>query len=80
MLQSNNDIDEDVWHTINAGWMKWRQASDILCDKVPQKLKGCYVASYVQNKARPTFWDGGSKFYKTGIIHVMLYGAESWPT
>ncbi|KAK1607925.1 hypothetical protein QYE76_031598 [Lolium multiflorum] len=40
MLQSNGDIDEDVCHRINVGWMKWRQASGILCDKkVPQKLK-----------------------------------------
>jgi hypothetical protein len=30
MLQSNVDIDEDVSHRIVAGWMKWRQASEIL--------------------------------------------------
>jgi hypothetical protein len=41
MLQSNGDVDEDVSHRIKAGWLKWRQASGILCDKkVPQKLKG----------------------------------------
>ena len=41
MLQSNGGIDEDVSHRINAGWMKWRQASRVLCDKkVPEKLKG----------------------------------------
>jgi hypothetical protein len=52
------DIDEDDSHRIKAGWMKWRQASDVLCDKrVPQKLKG--------------------KFYRTTIIPVMLYRAES---
>jgi hypothetical protein len=40
MLQKDGDIDEDVNHRIKAGWMKWRQASGILCDKrVPQKLK-----------------------------------------
>jgi hypothetical protein len=34
-------IDEDVRHRISAGWLKWRQASGVLCDKkVPQKLKG----------------------------------------
>ncbi|KAG2588942.1 hypothetical protein PVAP13_5NG305343 [Panicum virgatum] len=37
----NGDIDEDVRHRISAGWLKWQQASGILCDKrVPQKLKG----------------------------------------
>jgi uncharacterized protein YdeI (BOF family) len=40
MLQKDGDIDEDVRHRISAGWLKWRQASSILCDKkVPQKLK-----------------------------------------
>jgi hypothetical protein len=41
MLQRDGDIDEDVSHRIKAGWMKWRQASRVLCDKrVPQKMKG----------------------------------------
>ncbi|KAG2620228.1 hypothetical protein PVAP13_3NG078803 [Panicum virgatum] len=41
VLQKDGDIDEDVRHRISAGWLKWRQASGILCDKrVPQKLKG----------------------------------------
>ena len=40
MLQRDGDIDEDVNHTIKAEWMKWRQASSVLCDKrVPHKLK-----------------------------------------
>ena len=33
MLQKDGDIDEDVSHRIKAGWMKWRQASGVLCDK-----------------------------------------------
>jgi hypothetical protein len=33
ILQSNGEIDEDVSHRIRAGWVKWRQASGILCDK-----------------------------------------------
>ena len=33
MLQRDGDIDEDVSHKIKAGWMKWRQASGVLCDK-----------------------------------------------
>jgi hypothetical protein len=41
MLQKDGDIDVDICYRIKAGWMKWRQASSILCDKrVPQKLKG----------------------------------------
>ena len=33
MLQKDGDIDADVCHRIKAGWLKWRQASGILCDK-----------------------------------------------
>jgi hypothetical protein len=41
MLQKDGDIDEDVRHRISVGWLKWRQASGVLCDKkVPQKLRG----------------------------------------
>ena len=40
MLQRDEDIDADVSHRIKVRWIKWRQASGILCDKrVPQKLK-----------------------------------------
>ncbi|GJN23525.1 hypothetical protein PR202_gb11181 [Eleusine coracana subsp. coracana] len=58
MLQKDGDIDEDVRHRISAGWLKWRQASGVLCDKrVPQKLKALlvvfhsiqYVLSYIDN-------------------------------
>ncbi|PUZ69516.1 hypothetical protein GQ55_2G114900 [Panicum hallii var. hallii] len=31
MLQKDGDIDKDVRHRISAGWLKWRQASDVLC-------------------------------------------------
>jgi hypothetical protein len=31
MLQKDGHIDADVFHRIKAGWMKWRQASGILC-------------------------------------------------
>ena len=41
MLQKDGNIDEDVRHRISASWLKWRQASGILCDRrVPQKQKG----------------------------------------
>jgi hypothetical protein len=40
MLQRDGGIDEDVSHRIKVRWMKWRQASRVLCDKrVPKKLK-----------------------------------------
>ena len=42
-------IDEDVSHRIKAGWMKWRQASGVLCDKrVLQKLKDKFYRTTIR--------------------------------
>nr|XP_009765599.1 PREDICTED: uncharacterized protein LOC104217141 [Nicotiana sylvestris] len=55
IIQDNGEIDEDVAHCIEAGWMKWRLASGILCDKnVPPRLKGKFYRMLV----RPTMLDG----------------------
>ena len=49
MLQKDGDIDEDVRHRISAGWLKWRQASGVLCDRrVPQKLKGKFYRTVIR--------------------------------
>nr|XP_017225421.1 PREDICTED: uncharacterized protein LOC108201646 [Daucus carota subsp. sativus] len=41
IIQSNGDISADVTHRILTGWLRWRAASGVLCDKsVPLKLKG----------------------------------------
>ncbi|XP_070032847.1 uncharacterized protein [Nicotiana tomentosiformis] len=40
IIQGDGEIDEDVTHRIGVGWMKWRLASGVLCDKkVSPKLK-----------------------------------------
>jgi hypothetical protein len=55
MLQKDGDIDEDVRHKISVGWLKWRQASGVLCDKkVPQKLRGKFYRMTI----RPTMLYG----------------------
>jgi hypothetical protein len=49
MLQSEEEIDEDVSHKIRAGWVKWRQISGVLCDKnVPNKLKGKFYRTAIR--------------------------------
>ena len=50
MLQKDGDIDEDVRHRISAGWLKWRQASAVLCDKkVSQRLKGKFYRTVIRS-------------------------------
>ena len=70
MLQEDGGIDEDVNHRIKAGWMKWRQASGILCDKrVPQKLKGKFYRTAV----RPAMLYG-DECWPTKRRHVQQLG------
>jgi hypothetical protein len=49
MLQKNGDTDEDVSHIIKAGWLKWHQAYDVLCDpRVSLKPKGKFYRTAIQ--------------------------------
>jgi hypothetical protein len=49
MLRKNGDIDEDVSHRIKADWLKWHQASGVLCDpRVPLKLKDKFYRSVIR--------------------------------
>jgi Reverse transcriptase (RNA-dependent DNA polymerase) len=49
MLQSDEEIDEDVSHRIRAGWVKLRQTSGVLCDKkVPNKLKDKFYRTTIR--------------------------------
>ena len=67
MLQKDGDIDEDVRHRISAGWLKWRQASGVLCDRrVPQKLKGKFYRTTI----RPAMLYG-TECWPTKSRHVL---------
>ncbi|KAH1193222.1 Craniofacial development protein 2 [Glycine max] len=45
----DGEIEGDVNHRIQAGWMKWRKASGVLCDaKVPIKLKRKFYRTAVR--------------------------------
>ncbi|EMS60091.1 Retinoblastoma-related protein 1 [Triticum urartu] len=68
--EEDGGIDEDVNHRIKAGWMKWRQAFGILCDKrVPQKLKGKFYRMTV----RPAMLYG-AECWLTKRRHVQQLG------
>ncbi|KAB2606459.1 hypothetical protein D8674_006176 [Pyrus ussuriensis x Pyrus communis] len=41
ILQKSGELNGDFNHRIQAGWMKWKSASGVLCDhRMPLKLKG----------------------------------------
>jgi len=41
IVQNNGEIEADVNHLIQVGWLKWRRVSCVLSNKkVPLKLKG----------------------------------------
>ena len=44
-----NNVEKDINHRIQAGWMKWRSVSSVLCDKrVPLKLKGKFYCTAIR--------------------------------
>jgi hypothetical protein len=66
MLQKNEDIDKDVSHRIKVGWLKWRQASSVLCDpRVPLKLKGKFYRTAIRSAILY-----GAKYWPTKGRHV----------
>ena len=55
VIQSNGEIDGDVTNRIQAGWLKWRAATKVLCDKkLSRRLKGKFYPVAI----RPTLLYG----------------------
>ena len=49
LVQGDGDVDRDVTHRINSGWMKWRQVTGTTCDpRMPLKLKGKIYKSVIR--------------------------------
>ncbi|PKA53114.1 ubiquitin-protein ligase E3 C [Apostasia shenzhenica] len=41
IIQNDGEIDNDIISRIQAGWVKWRNASGVLCDrKISSRIKG----------------------------------------
>ncbi|PKU81295.1 ataxia telangiectasia mutated family protein [Dendrobium catenatum] len=50
IVQSDGEIDGDIISRIQVGWLKWRNASGLLCDRnVPLKLKGKFYKMVVRS-------------------------------
>ncbi|XP_059285773.1 uncharacterized protein LOC132039265 [Lycium ferocissimum] len=57
IIQGTGEIDDDVTHRIGAGWMKWKLASGVLCDKnMSPILKGKFYKAVVRTGY--VVWDG----------------------
>ncbi|XP_070028721.1 uncharacterized protein [Nicotiana sylvestris] len=66
IIQKDGEIDDDVTHRIGAGWMKWRLAFGVLCDKnVSLRLKGKFYKVVV----RPTMLYG-AEYWPVKTSHV----------
>ncbi|PKA63279.1 ubiquitin-protein ligase E3 C [Apostasia shenzhenica] len=49
IIQNDGEIDNDVISRIQAGWVKWRNASDVLSDrKISSKIKGKFYKTVVK--------------------------------
>ncbi|KAL6563417.1 hypothetical protein OROGR_002376 [Orobanche gracilis] len=49
IIQKEGEFEDDVIHRIKAGWLRWRAAIGVLCDKkVPLKLKGKFYRAAIR--------------------------------
>jgi len=49
IVQNDGEIEADVSHRIQAGWLRWRRVSSVLCDKkAPLNLKGKFYQTTVR--------------------------------
>ena len=72
-IQSDGEIDGDVTHCIHAGWLKWRSATGVLCNKkFPSKLKG----NFYRIAIRPVLLYGTECWYVKKIHEQKMKVAE----
>ena len=69
IISKDGVIDEDVDHRIKAGWLKWRLASGVFCDRrMTKRLKG----KFYKNVIRPAMANGAGYWsIKKHHIHKM---------
>ena len=49
IIRKDGDVSDDVIHRIKAGWIKWRSAIGVLCDRrIPVKLKGKFYRTAIR--------------------------------
>ncbi|KAL6531334.1 acyl-CoA-binding domain-containing protein 4 [Orobanche minor] len=49
IIQKDGELDGDVAHRIKAGWLKWKSATEVLCDPdMPHRLKGKFYRTAIR--------------------------------
>ena len=49
IIEEDCEVDGDVNNRIQAGWLKWRKASGVICDrKVQDKVKGKFYRTAIR--------------------------------
>ena len=49
IIQKDEEINSNVNHKIQAGWLKWRNAKGVLCDRnIPLWLKGKFYRTAIR--------------------------------
>lgn len=49
LISKDGELGDDVTHRIQVGWLKWKSASGILCDRrIPAKLKGKFYRTAIR--------------------------------
>ncbi|RXH73513.1 hypothetical protein DVH24_016335, partial [Malus domestica] len=72
ILQKNGELDGDLNHIIQAGWMKWKSASGVLCDRRrPLKLKGKFYRTTI----RPAMLYG-TEYWAVKHQHIHKMGLD----
>ncbi|KAM1110900.1 hypothetical protein ACFX19_010237 [Malus domestica] len=72
ILQKNRELDGDLNHRIQAGWMKWKSASGVLCDcRRPLKLKEIFYRMAI----RPAMLYG-TEYWEVTHQHVHKMGLD----
>ncbi|KAL6508390.1 hypothetical protein OROHE_021932 [Orobanche hederae] len=73
IIQKEGEFEDDVTHRIKAGWLRWRAATGVLCDKkVPLKLKGKFYRSAI----RPAMLYGSECWAMKKSLEIKLEVAE----
>ncbi|KAL6560155.1 hypothetical protein OROHE_006393 [Orobanche hederae] len=73
IIQKEGEFEDDVTHHIKAGWLRWRAATGVLCDKkVPLKLKGKFYRLAI----RPAMLYGSECWAMKKSLESKLEAAE----